>query len=190
MSLSIPSYITHYYEEERGPLKSVSALPREDAREVIRKITALNEGFSNNRPPAYIDWRLDVEDWLLKGFKEKGGKPAIKCPHYFVLGHCDWLLSWYKNGRSLKVNLQDIPPSQITFTYPDSMVSYQLYQYYTLKNNPYFKEDDHREYHGKVYLLSELKDVITKHGLPKGHFENGQASSHEMYIEIQVWAEF
>jgi len=190
MKLEIPNYITHYYEEERGALKSVSVLDREAAREVIRQITEKNEGFSNNRPPSYIDWRIEVENWLRDGFIKKGGMPKRKHPHYFVLGECDWLFTWYKNGRALKKELKEIDPSQITFTYPDSMVSYQLYQYYTLKNNPYFKDSAYNEYNGEVFLLNELENVVAKYGLPKGESKKGKPVGSEMYIEVQVWTDF
>lgn len=187
MKLDIPQYITHYYEEERGPLKSVSILEKDAAREVIRQITARNEGFSNNRPPAYIDWRMDVENWLREEFINKGGVPKRKHPHYFILGECDWLLSWYKNGRALKKELKNMDPSQLTFTYPDSMVSFQLHQFHVLKNNPIFKESDHREYHGKVFLFNELQSTVEKYGLPKAELIDGKPVNSEMYIEVQIW---
>ena len=183
----IPDFICHYYELERGPLLSVTNHDRETAREIIRQITERNEGFSNNRPPQYIDWRLDVEEWLLNGFIAKGGKPKRKNPHYFILGECDWLLSWYKNGAVLKKRLQDIDPTQISLTYPDSMVSWQLHQYHIKGDNPYYKPDDHREYHGQVYRLDELQDVVVKYGMPEGKVQDGKHTSNEMYIEIQVW---
>ena len=186
----IPDYISHYYEKTRGPLRSVSELDREAAREIIRQITERNEGFSNNRPPEYIDWRIDVENWLREEFEKKGGKPKRKHPHYFILGECDWCLSWYKKGAVIKKELKDIDPTQITCTYPDSMVSWQLNQYHLLKNNPYFKDDEHRDYHGKVFLLSELEDVVLKYGFPDALLENGKPMPpFEMYIEVQVWDE-
>ncbi len=189
MKPTIPTFISHYYEQERGPLLSITDHDRETAREIIRQITARNEGFSNNRPPKYIDWRIDVENWLRTAFIEKGGKPIRQNPHYFVLGDCDWLLSWYKNGGILKKNLADIDPDQMTFTYPDSMVSYQLYQYYLNGDNPYYKDSDHKEYHGNVFRFDELEKTISTYGMPEGKTINGVRTSDELYIEIQVWSD-
>jgi len=188
--MEIPDFICHYYEYERGPLQSVSTLETEMARGIIKQIALQDEGFSKHRPAAYIDWRIDVENWLREGFEKKGGRPKRKHPHYFTLGPCDWLLSWYKNGKVLHKELKDIDSLQISITYPDSMVSYQLHQYYLLKNNPHFKEHEHREYHGKVFLLNELEQLISDYGIPKGALKDGKpVSPFEMYIEVQVWDE-
>jgi hypothetical protein len=188
MLSEIPPFISHYYEESRGPLKSVSELDRESAREIIKQITEQKEGFNSNRSSDYIDWRINVENWLREGFIKKGGKPKRKHPHYFILGACEWMLTWYKNGQVLKKDLKDIDSGQMSFTYPDSMVSYQLHQYHISKNNPYFKEEEHREYHGQVYSYSELNEVVSKYGIPKGTLlNNNPISPFEMYIEVQVW---
>jgi hypothetical protein len=187
MKFQLPDFVSHYYELERGPLLSVTNEDKEVAREIIRQITERNEGFSNNRPTQYIDWRIDVEDWLRKGFIEKGGKPERLNPHYFILGECDWMLGWYKNGSVLKKGVKELNPKQVTFTYPDSMVSYQLYQYHTKRDNPLYKESDHRDYHGQVFLLEELENIISKYGLPEGGVKDGKPISNEMYIEVQVW---
>lgn len=189
METGVPDFISHYYEAERGPLQSVTSHEKEKAREIIRQITARKEGFSSNRPPQYIDWRMEVEEWLRKGFVAKGGNPKKATPHYFVLGECDWLLSWYKNGAVLKKRLCDIDPAQISFTYPDSMVSYQLNQYHIKGDNPLYKTSDYREYHGNVYLYKELHDVIARYGMPTGKTIEGKNTSHEMYIEVQVWGD-
>ena len=190
MQAQIPDFISHYYEKTRDPLKSVSELDREKAREIIRQITERKEGFSSNRPPQYIDWRIDVENWLREGFIKKGGRPKRNNPHYFILGECEWMLGWYKNGNVLQKKLAEINPGQISITYPDSMVSYQLYQYHILQNNPYFKQEEHRPYHGQIFLLNELEELVSKYGLPKALLQDGKPiSPFEMYIEIQVWEE-
>jgi hypothetical protein len=184
----MPEFISHYYEEARGPLMSVSNLEKETAREILKQISERKEGFDSERPDNYIDWRIDVENWLRNGFIEKGRRPKRKNPHYFILEECDWLLSWYKEGRVFKKALHEIDPGQISFTYPDSMVSFQLHQYFTLKNNPYFKDEEYREYHSQVYVLDELETIISKYGMPKGGLENGKPTSpFEMYVEVQVW---
>ena len=53
-----------------------------------------------------------------------------------------------------------------------------------------FKEGTHhlKGYHGKVYLLEELEDVIAEFGYPRGYLGK-EIHNFDKYIEVQIWEE-
>jgi hypothetical protein len=48
-----------------------------------------------------------------------------------------------------------------------------------------------RPYHGKVFLLQELDEVVTRYGLPTDDtsYVGYQHRPFEKYIEVQVWSD-
>ncbi len=183
MRESIPDFISHYYEERNGPLRSLSDNTKDGSREILRQLIEKGEGINSRRTLDYIETRIEVENWLREEFKKKGGKPLRKNPHYFILGTCDWLLKWYTHGRCFKKQLADIDPRTISITYPDSMISYHLHRAKKSSGSSVHKKH-YRDYHGKVFVFEELEGLIRKYGLPKGRKEDGD---YDLYIEVQVW---
>lgn len=137
---------------------------------------------NSQRPTNYIELRTKLESRMRELFILKGGKPERNDPFYFTLGKCDWLKSWYVNPGVVKIPLSDIDPDKISFTYPDSMVSFQLHDNPKLKT--YRKESN-----GKLFLTDELKALIEANGLPSE--EKSMAKErfkHDKYIEAQIWS--
>jgi hypothetical protein len=88
-------------------------------------------------------------------------------------------------------------PSDVTsVTYPDSFTAMGLGPDYGL---PY----DHRPYHGRVFRLEELPDLVATYGLPTDEadapgssegvgvdgYDGYQHRPFEKYIEVQLWAD-
>ena len=123
--------------------------------------------------------QLAVEDWLICESKRKLGSTSLVRPIYFFLGD-------FADGRdrsrpqSFVIPLAAFSPDMITFTYPDSMASL-----------PIAKRDDqllHRkEYHGQVFTLHEIKDVVAKFGLPGDRWMTDPSMRYDRFIEVQVW---
>ncbi len=176
--MCIPKYIFHYYELENGPFRNITEYGQEKAKIIQSKIT---EGWNSKRPKNYLDLRFALEDRIKEQFILKGGKPNRKAPFYFTLGDCEFAKSWYVNPGVIKIPLTDFKPEHVSFTYPDSMVSYQLYDEPKLKT---YRKDCN----GQIFLLEDINALIKEHGLPTT--EKSQSEErfiYDKYIEVQVW---
>lgn len=176
--MAIPKYLYHYYELDNGPFRNITELGFEKATDVQSKIS---DGWNSKRPPNYIELRFALETRIKKQFVSKGGKPNRDDPFYFTLGACEWAKSWYIDPGVVKICLSDLNPDHVSFTYPDSMVSFQFHD--EPKLSTYRKEEN-----GKVFLLNEIDEVINKHGIPtKEKWESQEEMKYDRYIEAQVW---
>jgi len=70
----------------------------------------------------YLPKRFQVEQKIRHDFIHKGGKPELKQPIYFFLGN-NPRFEEHKKNVGYKINLADVPPHEISFTYGDSMFS-------------------------------------------------------------------
>ena len=86
-------YITHYYDSQKGPFRSLSELTDEEA---IRIMEALCDdtpyGARFKDPLGYLKNRKETENWVREGFIAKGGKPQASYPIPFALGSSRWLV--------------------------------------------------------------------------------------------------
>ncbi len=172
MPTPCPDFLTHYYEAGSGPFRSLSDLLLPEAERVQEQICRAGNRFASQRSAGYLLVRRGLEERIRALLIAKGGCPLRARPHYFILGDCPWLLSWYIDGRTLHLPLQRITPSAISFTYGDSF--------------PAMRYQDGRPYRGQVYTLSELPDLVAQYGLPQDWNPDGKRGP-ERYIEAQVW---
>ncbi len=98
-------------------------------------------------------------------------------PIYFFLGKFHGIDA--SRPLSIRVLLTVFSQEMITFTYPDSMASLPLA---TLIEH----HSDRRPYHGQVFTLDEIEDVVSEYGVP-GEEGNPTASRYDTFIEVQVW---
>lgn len=80
----------------------------------------------------------------------------------------------------IEVPLSLFQECDVSFTYPDSMVSFLLARE---KDPKYYLPD----FHGRVFTLSEIQCVIEVSGLPGETWGNNLPGSTPNYIEAQVW---
>ena len=80
----------------------------------------------------------------------------------------------------IEVPLSLFQECDVSFTYPDSMVSFILADQ---KETEYYMPD----YHGKVFNLSEICSLVESSGLPGERWGANLPSSMPNYIEAQVW---
>lgn len=172
-------FLFHYYEKANGPFRNLTEHGFIKANEIQQQIKT---GANSKRPPDYVNLRISLEDRLKTEFIRKGGKPKRNDPFYFTLGECKWLETWYDEPEVIKIPISELQePFRISFTYPDSMVSFQFHDEPKLAT---YRKDAN----GKVFLLDELPHLINTHGLPDERvWKSVESSKYDRYIEAQLW---
>jgi hypothetical protein len=171
-ALSGPGFLYHYYEAECGPFRNLSDLAPAAAEAVQHELRKRGDVFASRRSDDYLTIRRQLEDRARELFIHKGGEPVRQRPHYMTLGACDWIRQWYRDGRELKLPLDEFDPQTVSFTYGDLFPTMRL--------------DDGRPYRGEVYTQAEISQVIERYGLPQAWNADG-TSGPERYIEAQIW---
>jgi len=175
--------LTHYHHSDDKPFQSLSSLAENEALNVISNLSdrtgAVYDRFSN--PQKYLRRRQETEGWLRQEFIRKGGQPIAAYPQYFVVERAIWIEEGF-NGQSsaIQIPLSAFSPEQVSFTYPDSMISYWL-------KNQTDEEFYHPEYHGQVFVLSEICRVIEEFGIPGEEWRTDGTRKYDLFIEAQVW---
>jgi hypothetical protein len=165
----LPEVLSHYYARERGPFRSLSDLPHADAESVLDGIRQRGDGFASQRKPDYLAIRRELEALVRQRFVDKGGRPVRATPRYMILGQCDWVREWYRDGAALSVPLARFAAHSVSFTYGDSF--------------PAMRHDDGKPHRKQVFTLAELPALIAQFGLPQDRPPDGP----DRYIEAQVW---
>jgi hypothetical protein len=177
----------HYYKKGSVTFDSLTENDDETAIQLMKSLyikdSLLWERFAE--PKQYLDARRYTEKWLHDEFAKNGGQPKTINPIYFVFGNSIW---YEKNETSriqmetgiIKIPLEIFSDKEISFTYPDSMLTLLLaYQ----KIPQYYLP----EYHGKVFCLREIKKIINENGLPGYEWNPILPEKMPNYIEAQVW---
>lgn len=180
-------YLIHAYKIGTEPFRTLSALSDAEALGIMKNLylegSVFWERFEN--PAQYLQLRRQVEEWLRSEFIAKGGKPQASYPIYMVLGRPVWIETMLDATTLATTTIIEVPLSifrecDVSFTYPDSMVSFiENYQKNTETYLP--------EYHGKIFTLCEIRSIVEAQGLPGGTW--GMKLAHDLpnYIEAQVW---
>ncbi len=180
-------YLVHYYRRGTQPFRSLSDLPDCEALQIMRDLyvagSVIWERFKD--PADYLQERRQIEAWLHKEFIAKGGRPQLAYPIYMVLGRSRWIESaadpaTLSTTAEIQVPLGLFEEGDVSFTYPDSMVSALM----ELEKNPEYYEPD---YHGKVFTLREIEEIISTKGLPGEGWQTRMPVRYAHYIEAQAW---
>ena len=165
----------HYYENDIGPFINLSDLTISEAKDVQGRIKDENKTFAALRLEDYLEKRFEFENIAREIFINKGGEPVRERPHYMVVEECDWLKTWYINGKFVKLSVKEFDHKIISFTYGDMFPTFGK------------ASTDGKEYRKQVYTYSEITQVIDKYGLPQVWNNDGRFGP-ERYIEAQVWS--
>lgn len=132
-------------------------------------------------PAKYLQQRREAESWVRQEFIQKGGQPVSTYPHYFVVERAMWIEEGY-NGESCIVQfpVSTFQAEQVSFTYPDSMISYWLK---SQTDRVFYRP----EYHGQVFRLSEICKMIDVFGVPGEEWRTEESRGYDLFIEAQVW---
>lgn len=167
----------HYYDSKTGPLHNLSDLSDEEANKVLDEIKKSKpNSMCAKRHKEYVSDRKRYEAILRSEFLKKGGLIERPVPHYFVVGKCEWLSSWFEDSAYIELNTDYINTRSISFTYGDS--------------HPTFSDrvNDGKEYRKKLYTFEELPLLIEKYGYPQDWNPDGKFGP-ERYIEAHIWTD-
>lgn len=173
-STGVPSTLSHYYESAIGPFRSLTRLSPTEAAGILRSLKERGDVFASQRQSDYLAIRRELEATVRQKFIAKGGNPSLQQPHYMIVGTCDWLKRWYREGREIRIPLTEFRADMVSFTYGDTF--------------PAMRYRDGKPYRGQVYCLDELPGLVQKYGLPQEWNRDGQHGP-ERYIEAQVWSD-
>jgi hypothetical protein len=179
--------LLHFFRKGSKPFQSLSDIPEYQALSIMRRLfvegSILWERFRD--PSSYLFFRKQVEQKIRNDFLLKGGMPQERYPIYFVLGRPKWIedaadAQTINTTDEITIPLSILTPEDVSFTYPDSMVSAMME---SAKNPEYYEPD----YHGKVFTLTEIAEIVTQKGLPGDKWQTRMPKHLAHYIEAQVW---
>jgi hypothetical protein len=180
-------YLVHAYRKGADPFESLSALSDMEATHIMKDLYVEGAIFWERfkDPAQYLQVRRQVEQWLRREFIAKGGKPQAPYPIYMILGRSKWIQTMLDAATLATTMEMQVPLSifrecDVSFTYPDSMVSFMLDNQ---RNPEYYLP----EYHGKVFTLSEIRSIVEANGLPGCKWGTNLPSHLANYIEAQIW---
>jgi hypothetical protein len=180
-------FLLHFFRKGSRPFQSLSAIPDDKAYAIMRSLFVEGSVFWERfrDPSSYLSFRKQVERRIRNEFLSKGGLPKNEYPIYFVLGRPKWTESvadaqTVSTTEEIAIPLSILSPEDVSFTYPDSMVSAMM----EAEKNPEYYEPD---YHGKVFTLVEIEGIIKQKGLPGDRWQTKMPKHLAHYIEAQVW---
>jgi hypothetical protein len=180
-------YLVHLYKSNTEPFRTLSGLPEEDAIQIMQSLYQAGSIFWERfeDPAGYLRLRKQIEQYVREAFIAKGGMPREPHPIYMAFGRTRWMLNCLDavtlaTTTEIEVPLSLFEERDVSFTYPDSMVSFLLAQD---KGADYYLPD----YHGKVFTLSEIISIVESNGLPGEKWGANLPGSMPNYIEAQVW---
>lgn len=178
------NHLSYYYKKGTLPFQSLSALPDDEAIQIMRKLSDdTNFGSRFKDPEGYLRDRKATEKWVREAFITKGGMPQAEYPIPMVLGDSPWMVKSSPvpalHGE-IRIPLSAFNETDVSFTYPDSMISHWLGM--EKPANLYVPE-----LHGHVFLLSEILALVAERGMPEENWETHLTDDLAPYIEAQVW---
>jgi hypothetical protein len=186
----LPSFLTHYYEAERGPFKNVCDLSDAELDRLIAAEKDADTAF--NRFALGKDFfkiRRAADDLLIEKYAEKFGCKPLNRPFYAVLGEFDRTLSMYRDGRSVRIEVSQFSREQVTFMYPDHFVlvwSRKLFPPLPALFGPC--RYSYEPFHDRLFSYDELADAFIRYSLDariaSAKRQNLWVSS---YIEAHIW---
>ncbi len=183
--MELPESLFYYYEDSRDPFLSISELTSAEFAALMEDFAELP--ISDNRfdelwkREFYLFFRPYTEQTIRQRFIAKGGKPVLTAPRYLTLGPTEWFYDWYEEPKTIEIPLAAIPSTSISFTYPDSMMSLLIAED---RYEPFAKFK--QPYHGEVYRLEELGDLVGEYGFPDESNPKNIEYGNRI-IEAQIW---
>ena len=177
-------YLTYYYSKDKIPFQSLSALPEDEAIDIMQSLYDDTPfGVRFKFPAEYLKSRKETEQWVREAFIAKGGRPESEFPICTVLGASNWLVNAAPDGSShaeIRIPLSIFAETDVSFTYPDSMVS----RWFDLEKPPAYYQAD---VHGKVFTRTEILAIVKARGMPEENWHTNLPADIAPYIEAQIW---
>ena len=174
--MKIPDFITRYYQKDEYPFMSLNDLPLDEANRVKAEYCRKNNIGKFYAQEDYLVHRKEIENWIYHQLLRLGGRPVDTVPVYMMLGESppgehDIRGEIQQNAEEIKIPLEEIDLSAISFTYPDSMYEFTIDDKGNIisagrTNTP------------AVYTYDDLPAVVRKYRL----YDN-----YRFNVEAQVW---
>ncbi|MBX3033557.1 MAG: hypothetical protein KF865_06490 [Bdellovibrionaceae bacterium] len=170
MGNHIPDFIVHYSRGE--PFRSITSVCPTDLNQVIENLNESNAwGLARFSDRQYLSQRHDIEAKLRKRFIEIGGQPVLRNPIYFFPGRHTRFEEHERNSGYL-IYLRDVDPRSISFTYGDSMFSFN---------------EENRRLAGEKYLNPLCEELFSLESLPQLFTNRKFPKADPLHIEAHLW---
>ena len=164
-------YITHYCIRGTDPWKNIMLLPEAEAFRKAAELAAAYEGTaSSGRFADFINYyprRKTADRIVREEFIRLGGCPRLEHPYSFVLGESNYLKNWYDDGAILRLRLDTVPDSQISFTPGDSCARFERNELPVVWTKQMLLE--------KLHAFGDSQEELIRSIAPYG------------YVEAQLW---
>jgi len=148
-------YLYHYYEKGQPPFRSISALPFEEAEQVLIALRKKNENLVYPNIRWFLEWRYNMDQTIRDQFVAIGGKPVRTAPVFCSLGANRGISTWFEDTAVMRIPVEKINLDTISFTYGDTLAVF----------NPQL--DTGEDYWGKVFKYDEMLKLVDKYGWPE-----------------------
>lgn len=150
---SVAMYALHRYRPQFGPFRNILSSEPVEAEAILDQLRSLpgHEWLV----PDYLVERRVVEGWLRQGHEANGGNISGLYPVYFSL----WPKPPELGPYDILLPLGAFEERELSFTFPDSMISHGIA--YRMREG---EEKEQRPYHGLVFDLVGIDDLIAKYG--------------------------
>ncbi|MEM7532770.1 MAG: hypothetical protein AAF639_11385 [Chloroflexota bacterium] len=177
----LDEFLTYYYKAGTEPFRTLSTL-NDDEFMAVMKDNFPEDRLSHKAPRRRITERRATEQWLRETFIKQGGKPKLDYPFYMVLGTSNYIEQY--DGfegiyHTVQVPLAEFDSTDVSFTYPDSVISKWLADcHHPLYNSAY---------HGKIFSLSAIRALIANYGITGCEWVEQPERKFDIFIEAQIW---
>lgn len=186
----LPSFITHYFERDRGPFLNVCDISDAQLDSIIE--TECNASTAFNRfamGAEFFEFRCAADDLLIESYRNKFNREPEGRPFYGVLGEFDKTLGMYREGQKIRLSVSDFEADQITFMYPDHAHLISLSDsaaprlFYQLPSD--WKQ---QAFWGKLFTYQELCDDYSSSGI-RDMIESWTSLDGwaGCYVEAHIW---
>jgi len=172
----VPAFLTRYYQKGEYPFMSLNDLPFEEANKVKQTYCKKNGIGDFYAQDDYLVHRKEIERWIHRELIRIGGRPEREVPVYMTLGESppgkfDIRAELQKNSEEIRIPVQEIDLSVVSFTYPDSMYEFTVDAEGNIISGG-------RTNTPRVYRYEDLSSVIQKYRV---------YDDYRFNIEAQVW---
>lgn len=181
----LPEKLLHFYMNPLGPFRSISELADGDVdMDAVFDAMSRNDTwragrFTTETRHKYMLDRARIEKRLRDDFCAMGGQPTRLHPFYAMLGFPN-VFDLFPEAMRIEIPVKSVPSEVLSFTYVDSMASFELVANpEDMKKIHFFKDMEILPCHGKVFRLEDILAIINTFGVPTGPH----------YIEAQIWDE-
>lgn len=127
-NIKVKLFLVNYRHIDSEPCKSITNLSLEEAINLAGRLhnnssCKAHRRFGSDFVRYYKD-RKKAEQFLYDGFQKLGGIPRVKYPLYFTLQDFEGFSANFDEHREIKLDLNEIAESDVSFTLGDSMALY------------------------------------------------------------------